>query len=150
MAANKDQWSLETLKLSTFEYEWTADEGYKLANELHLGDWKNLWEGTAAPISHTQALTSDLWAPTWTIAGKFTAESLPGRELRRALPGVFAFTGCDIKSERKTTLFNFGKDIAFDVVSKAERQTGFRALAPKRQWLCSRLGRRRAQLPDAL
>ena len=39
---------------------------------------------------------------------------------------------CDINDERKTTLFNFGKDLPFDVDSrKCDKATGFRALAPR-------------------
>ena len=149
VAANKDQWSLETLKLSTFKYEWTEDKDYTLADKLHLGDWKDLWEGTASPVQYPQTLPSP-FGTYLDHAGTIHAEAVPGRKLRRAVPGVLVACGWVLRHQGRT------EDHAVQLRRKPHarhRRAHSRGLPgprPAWRWLCSGLGRRRAQLPGAV
>ena len=128
VAANKDQWSLETLKQSTFKYEWTEDKDYALADKLHLGDWKDLWEGAASPVEYTQTLPSD-FGTYLDHTGRFTPRLYLAESYDVPFQECWAFDGCDIKDERKTTLFNFGENLPLDI--DPPDVTGFRALASR-------------------
>ena len=136
VAANKDQWrALETLKLSTFKYEVDGRRGVqKLANELHRGDWKDIWEGTAAPISHTQALTST-FGTYLDHPGRFTPRLYLAESYDVPSPGVFAGSQAERhqrakKRQEKDHAVQLGQGHAFDVFSEGRKgMTGFRALA---------------------
>ena len=121
VAANKDQWSLtsDTLKqLDLRVRRGRQDKDYdRWRTNCTWAIGRHLWEGAASPVeSHAETLSSDLWHLPGPCR-QIHAKAVPGRKLRRAVSGVLVGEQCrdrrgmcDIKDERKTTLFNFGEE----------------------------------------